>query len=223
MPKPVQASIIGALRAQSLRHVVGAGRAHFQIALAYSIGLGVSADADHALSSLLESAKRGFLPAQAILHAWHTSQLRPLDVDEETQLDWLYNACIWGSVHATPILQRKSRLDYEAARKGFHDRGGYNQYFYDDQPPAHIGSSQFLEMLKLRAHQPSAKDMAALLQSAAIYGDTQLAQCILNIGNVDLNMCNQYGESLLVLCSKGGHIDLLRVSSCRSRCVQANH
>ena len=31
-----------------------------------------------------------------------------------------------------------------------------------------------------------------------------LAQFILESGEVDSNLCNRYGESLLVLCCKGG-------------------
>jgi hypothetical protein len=139
--------------------------------------------------------------------------LRSVDIDEEVQLDWLYNACLWGSMHARPVLRQKSLSCYEDACKQFHQRGGYNQYFYDGQPPAHIRSKEFLDGLKLSAcGQPNAGHLFALLQSAVIYGDTALAKYILETEKVDLNLCNQYGESLLVLCCKGGHMDLLHVS-----------
>lgn len=212
MPKATQEDIVNILKARVLEPGPHAGRAHFLLALAHSRGFGVKADVNLALESMLAAASKDYLPAQAIFHVWHTANTRVIDVDRETQLDWLYNACLCGSVHAAPVLRQNSPSDYEAARKQFHVRGGYNQYFYSDQPPAHTGSEEFLGSLKSKIYQPDTKQMAALLQSAAIYGDTALGQYILKNGQVDLNLCNQYGESLLVLCAKGGHIDLLRVS-----------
>ena len=84
-----------------------------------------------ALKSVLESAHRGYLPAKAIFHPWHVAHSRKIDVDEETQLDWLYDATVWGSAYAGQSLQFKSPLVYDSARQMFHRRGGYNQYFYD--------------------------------------------------------------------------------------------
>ena len=210
MPKATQIEIIKIIQAQTRE--TGAGRAHFLMALAYSRGFGVEANVDLALKSVLEAARKGYLPAQAIFHVWHSTHARAVDVDEETQLDWLYNACLWGSVYAAPVLRQKCPSDYEAARQEFHTRGGYNQYFYNPQAPAHIKSEEFLGSLKSKAYQPDTEHMAALLQSAAIYGDITLAQYILKSGNVDLNLCSRFGESLLVLCCKGGHMDLLHVS-----------
>lgn len=210
IPKATQADIIKVIQAQTLEP--GAGRAYFLLALAHSRGFGVKADVDLALKYILEAARKGYLPAHAILHVWHAAHSREVDIDEDTQLDWLYNACLWGSVHAAPILWRKSPRVYEDARKEFHARGGYNQYLYNNQSPPHIKSEEFLGVLQSKVYQPDAEHMANLLQSAVIYGDAALARFIVESGKVDVNLCNRYGESLLVLCCKGGHIDLLHVS-----------
>ncbi|KIM82919.1 hypothetical protein PILCRDRAFT_88233 [Piloderma croceum F 1598] len=189
------------------------GRSNAEIAKAVerNFGFGVKGDVDLALKSILEAARKDYLPAQAILHVWYAAHSQAVDIDEETQLDWLYNACLWGSVYAGPVLQQKSPSDYENVCKEFHMRGGYNQYFYGNEWPSHINSKEFLEGLQSKTYQPDAGHMADLLQSAAIYGDAALAQFILESGEVDVNLCNQYGESLLVLCCKGGHTDLLHV------------
>ena len=210
MPKATQAEIIKGIQTQT--NGSGAGRAHFLLALAYSRGFGVQADVRPALKSMLEAARKGYPPAQAILHVWHAAHSQMVDVDEETQLDWLYNACLWGSIHAAPVLRLKSPSDYEAARQEFHARGGYNQYFYNNQSPEHIRSEEFIGKLKSKVYLPDDDHMEALFQSAAIYGDTALALFILESGKLDLNVCNRHGESLLTLCCKGGHMDLLRVS-----------
>jgi len=210
MPKATQAEIIKIIQSQALEP--RAGRPHFLLALAYSRGFGVKADVDLALKSISEAARRNYLPAQAIVHVWHAAHSREVGIDEDTQLDWLYNACLWGSVHAAPVLRRKNPSVYGDARKEFHARGGYNQYFYNNQSPSHINSDEFLWGLQSKAYQPDAEHMADLLQSAAIYGDAALAKFILESGEVDSNLCNRYGESLLVLCCKGGHMDMLCVS-----------
>jgi len=53
--------------------------------------------------------------------------------------------------------------------------------------------------------------MYSLLQSAAIYGGRALAKYLLEHKGADPNFRNQFGESLLLLCSKGGHLDVLEV------------
>ena len=83
---------------------------------------GVKADVDLALKSISEAARRNYLPAQAIVHVWHAAHSREVEIDEETQLDWLYNACLWKQITRTPVLRRKNLTVYEDARKEFHAR-----------------------------------------------------------------------------------------------------
>lgn len=164
-----------------------------------------------ALKSVLESAHRGYLPAKAIFHPWHVANSRKIDVDEETQLDWLYDATVWGSAYAGQSLHLKSSLVYDSARKMFHRRGGYNQYFYDWEPPPHIRSKQFISSLAASGISMEPHHLNALLQSTAIYGDVALAKHLVQDQRIDVNLVTRFGESLLLLCCKGGHIDVLEV------------
>ena len=188
-----------------------AGRAFFELALAYSLGFGVQMDVNMALKCALEAAFRGYLPAKAICHTWHAAHLRTMDVDEETQLDWLYDACIWGSGFASHVLKGKNPSVYRSARQMFHQRGGFNQYFYDCEPPAHIGSKQFISALAAHGIETEPEHLNALLKSATIYGDVALAQQLVQHEKIDLALTTAFGESLLLLCCKGGHIDVLQV------------
>ena len=189
-----------------------AGRAYFELALAYSLGFGATANIDMALNSIVEAAKRDYLPAKAVFYTWYDAHSKECPVDAELQLDWLYDAAVWGSTFANEVLQLKSPSDCIAARKMFHHRGGYNQYFYGSQPPAHIHSEDFIQSLPASGFNNDDEHVNALLQSAAIYGDISLAAHLLYKANANPNLTNQFGESLLLFCCKGGHIDLLEVS-----------
>lgn len=151
------------------------------------------------LSAAVQSAKADYLPAQAVVHAWHVAHNRPLDIDEDLQLDWLYEAVAWGSWTAEKTLRTIDADLYIQARQDFHSRGGFNQYFYPNQPPACIGSGKPIE---------GRDDVDDLLLNAAIYGDKELAEACIQAGG-DPNACNEFGESLLVLCCKGGHLGVL--------------
>ena len=96
------------------------GRALFEIAIAYSLGFGTRANVDMALGSVNESARQQYLLAKAVFHVWHDAHSRKADIDEETQLDWPYDATLWGSESAGQVLRRKSETDYSQARQEFH-------------------------------------------------------------------------------------------------------
>lgn len=188
-----------------------AGKAKFQLAIAYSIGFGTLVDVDKALDFVVEAAKKGYLPAQAIFAAWHFTHQRPVPIPLETQLDWLYEATSWGSFYAGCSLQRLSQIEYESARTAFHRQGGYNQYFFGGDPPAHIGSVDFRHSLSYMNIGQGTETVNQLLHSAVIYGDDLLTAHLLQEYSPDPNLSNQYGESLLVLACKGGHIKVLKV------------
>lgn len=186
-------------------------RSCFELALAYSIGFGTEANVDKALNMMLEAARRQYLPARAMVHAWFDANEREIGVHEEVGLNWLFEATLWGSTCAGKVLQRKSLDDYLAAREEFHDRGGYNQYFYDTQPPEYIGSEGYLSTIGQLLNGDSKQHMYSLLESAVIYGDGALAKYLLQQKGADPSFRNQLGESLLLLCSKGGHLNVLEI------------
>jgi hypothetical protein len=188
-----------------------AGHAYFELALAHSLGLGTTANIDLALQSVVEAAKRGYLPAKAVCRTWYDAHSKDCPVDVESQLDWLYDATVWGSTIASDVLQIKSPSDYLSARKIFHQRGGYNQYFYGSQAPAHIHPEDLVRSLPANELDHYKAHINALLQSAAIYGDISLAAHLLHNLKADPDVMNEFGESLLLLCCKGGHIDILKV------------
>ena len=72
----------------------------------------------------------------------------------------------------------------------------------------HIDSKAFISSIK----SLETEDKTALMVSAAVYGDVALAHFLLQDHTVDVNLVNHSGETPLLLCCKGGHIDLLRVS-----------
>lgn len=188
-----------------------AGNAQFQLAIAHAIGFGTLVDVEKALEFVVEAAKKGYLPAQAIFAAWHVTHGRPVPVSLETQLDWLYEATSWGSFYAGYSLQRLSQVEYESARTAFHKKGGYNQYFFGGDPPTHIGSAEFRHSLSSVTVCNDTGTINQLLQSAVIYGDDLLTAQLLLEFSPDPNLTNHFGESLLVLACKGGHIKVLKV------------
>ena len=188
-----------------------AGNALFQLAIAHSIGFGTLVNVDKALDFIIEAAKKGYLPAQAIFAAWHFAHRRPVPVPLETQLDWLYEATSWGSFYAGHSLHRLSQIEFESARSAFHRKGGYNQYFFDGDTPAHIGSVEFRNSLSYLNIGKDTEIVNQLLQSAVIFGDDLLTAHLLQEYSPDPDLSNQYGESLLVLACKGGNIKVLKV------------
>lgn len=75
---------------------------------------------------MLEAARRQYLPARAMIHAWFDPHGR------EVGLNWLFEAASWGSICAGQVLRRRSLEDYEAAREEFHGRGQCSyQYQYN--------------------------------------------------------------------------------------------
>lgn len=197
-----------------------AGKAFFELAIAYSHGFGRRVNVDMALQMVVKAAEKNYLPAMAIFSAWHNAHSRDVGVDDDIQLDWLYDATCWGSSYAGDMLRRKSTSDYMAARKCFHRRGGYNQYFYGSEVPAHIGSEEYVSAI--HALHLDLDHKMNLLQSAAIYGQVSLAKVLLQDKSIDINMANEAGETLLFLCCKGGHIDLLEVHTYTSCLTLSN-
>jgi len=197
IPLDVQQQIIKDLTKST--HGPSRGYAFFQLAIAHSLGLGGPKDICGMLFAAVQSAKADYLPAQAAVHAWHTAHNRPLDADEDLQLDWLYEAVARGSWTAEKTLQGMGTDLYIQARQDFHTRGGFNQYFYPNQPPACIGSSESIG---------DRDDVDDLMLNAAIYGDKRLMEACLTAGG-NPNASNEFGESLLLLCCKGGHLDVM--------------
>jgi len=188
-----------------------AGRGLFELAIAHAIGFGTHESKTLALEMILSSAKKGYLPAQAIFHVWYLEHHMDVPVDRETQIDWLFEAVTWGSFFAGKSLQEMSEDDYQEARKIFHHYGGYNQYFYSRQRPTHIGSEEFADSISTLSLNTSVLKTHALLESAVVYGDINLTKELLKIPDIDPNCTNDSGESLVVLCCKGGHLEILKV------------
>lgn len=49
------------------------GKALFELALAHALGFGTQSSTDNALDHILRSAKKGYLPAQALFRTWYES------------------------------------------------------------------------------------------------------------------------------------------------------
>jgi hypothetical protein len=98
---------------------------------------------------------------------------------------------------------------YALAREDFHKSGGYNQFYFSEVAPARILSPHFAESIK----DESSDELMELAQSAAVYGAADLMRHLLGPCKVNVNLTNSWGESLLVLCCKAGHIDILRAGT----------
>ena len=211
-PKHTQQSTFAEItESTKSRPSIVAGRAFQQLAIAYSIGFGTPQNTDLALKSILDAAACNYLPAQALFEVWHKANDRRVALDIEKQLDWLYEASVWGSFYADASLRRIDVNEYRLARQQFHAQGGYNQYFHPRDRPSHIGSAEFKQSMSKSSWKPDSEVLSALLQSAVIYGDAPLARELLNRYRMNPNQISHYGETLLVLCCKGGHLDVLKV------------
>lgn len=185
------------------------GRASFQLAIAAAMGYGTKANISSMLEYALESARKGYCPAQAVVTAWFIAAKEPMPVSEETQLDWLFEAAAWGSAVASTCLRRLDLEQFAEARMQFHRSGGYNQYFYHQKPPEYVGSDEFSKLLDTRYYENNPEELNALAESAAVYGDAILMNHLIQEFGLDPTLTNRWGESLVVLCCKGGHLDVL--------------
>ncbi|KAA8900914.1 hypothetical protein FN846DRAFT_957648 [Sphaerosporella brunnea] len=214
--RTIQSQIIADLKNQSRSsNITTRGRAFFQSAIAHSLGLGAPRNIDAMLKATIEAARADYLPAQAVLHAWHFAHDRQVDVDEHVQLNWLYKAVVWGSWTAGSMLREMDPDLYREARSEFHSRGGYNQFFHSREPPDYIdlaGATGHEHITRLHRSVGLSEDAGApILTAAAIHGSCTLIEVLVKDLGCDPNTCNEFGESLLVLCCKAGHIELLEV------------
>jgi len=112
------------------------------------------------VEAALESAQKGYLPAQAVTISWYQGlgkKITESRISKETELDWLFGATAWGSFAASACLRRLDPVLFAEASVKFHQSGGYSQYFYDQQPPEYIGSpeSPYSSDLKSKARNRS--------------------------------------------------------------------
>ena len=142
-----------------------------------------------------------------------------IPVDLEVQVDWLYEATTWGSFYASKTLEQINQEEHLLARREFHARGGYNQFFYPREPPPYIGSQEFRNSVSSLNLVGDLSHAHTLLVSAAVYGDDQLADRLLEVTGIDPNFSNEYGESLMVVACKGGNLPVVRVNTSSSFCV----
>jgi hypothetical protein len=189
-----------------------AAKAFFQLAIAYAIGYGTNVDIDAMLNAVVESAKREYLPAQAVAMSWFQAHNKEATVAMEVQIDWLFEATAWGSYIASTLLRRLDEAGFKDARLQFHKSGGFNQYFYDKHPPAFINSADFLSSVTVDQYPENSDELLGLASAAAIYGNSMLMARTPEL-KVNPNFTNQWGESLVVLACKGGHLDVLEVLS----------
>ena len=195
------------------------GRALFEMAIAHAIGFGTHENHTTALKSILKSASKGYLPARAIFYMWHQAHRIDILVDLEVQVDWLYEATTWGSFYASKGLEQINQEEHLLARREFHARGGYNQFFYPREPPSYIGSQEFRNSISSLRLVGDLSHAHTLLISAAVYGDEQLADRLIEVTGIDPNFTNEYGESLMVVACKGGNLPVVRVNPNSSFCV----
>ena len=211
IPRDTQKIIISTLVEDSVSkdHAIS-GRALFRLATANAIGLGTNIDLGRSLEFVLKSAQREYIPAQAVATAWFIANGKTIPIDEETQIDWLFEATAWGSSTASKILKRFNEKEYVQARDAFHRSGGFNQFFYAKESPYYIGSATFRQSLGHELKK-SQEELSSIAIAAAVYGDSELLSKIFRVSNLDANLSNAWGETLLVLCCKGGHLHSLKV------------
>jgi hypothetical protein len=186
-------------------------KALFEMAIAHAIGFGIHEIHTKALEYVLKAASKGYLPARAIFYVWHKANRTDIPIDLMTQVDWLYEAATWGSSYAARSLEQLDPEELLLARREFHARGGYNQFFYDRDPPFYIGSEEFRNSLSSLRLEDDLAHAHTLLVSAAVYGDEKLADRLLEVHGIDPNYNNEHGESLMVLACKSGNLPVLRV------------
>lgn len=207
-------------RDSSSPHGATSGKALFQLAIASTLGFGTPYNEDEALRYSIASAKKGFLPAMANTVAFHQALGRESELNSDEAVDWLFEAVAWGSIVATRSLATINPAELLKARKEFHKAGGYNQFFYSKEPPPFIRSYEFIRALN---NDNTTEDLEALVQAATIYGDSTLLKHLFDNRTVNPNLTNGYGESLLVLACKAGHLDVLRYLVSSGATSMANH
>lgn len=163
------------------------------------------------IQCLLKAAKKGFVPAQAVIHRVFSSYglTWPIDVECGQVKQWLFQGACTGSRIAQSDLQV---LDSDLAKTAitvFHEQGGYHQHSLTPL------SSEWKEILfssiNLRVGKNADRDMPSLICPLAARNNYRAIQELLNMDITALNTENSNGETALYLACVGGCVEVVRV------------
>ncbi|KAH0565039.1 hypothetical protein GP486_001565 [Trichoglossum hirsutum] len=161
------------------------------------------------INMLLESANKGYVPAQAVVKRVLDSHNfpPPPSVDQELMKSWLINGTSTGSLVAAVELEAMDTSSFNEAMEIFHDNGGYIQFY------SRMVNSK--EDWKAREWRPCAtardgrldqldSDGNQHIHYLAAFGDANGLGNFLDETGADINEPNSLGETALYkACMRG--------------------
>lgn len=165
------------------------------------------------IQCLLEAAKKGFVPAQAVTQRVFSSYglTWPVNIERDQVRQWLFNGACTGSRIAQSDLQV---LDPDLAKKAisvFHEQGGYHQHSLHPLPLSAEWKDVSLSTINLRFGKNADRDKSTLLHPLAVWNNHEAIQELLNCDIAALNTVNGNGETPLYLACMAGCVESVRV------------
>lgn len=165
------------------------------------------------IQCLLEAAKKGFVPAQAVTQRVFSSYglTWPVNIERGQVRQWLFEGACTGSRIAQSDLQV---LDPDLAKKAisvFHEQGGYHQHSLRPLPLSAEWKDVSLSTINLRFGKNADRDKSTLLHPLAVWNNHGAIQELLNYDIAALNTVNGNGETALYLACVAGCVELVRV------------
>lgn len=165
------------------------------------------------IQCLLEAAKKGFVPAQAVTQRVFSSYglIWPVNIERDQVRQWLFNGACTGSRIAQSDLQV---LDPDLAKKAisvFHEQGGYHQHSLRPLPLSAEWKNVSFSTINLRFGKNAERDKLTLIHPLAVWSNHGAIRELLNYDIAALNTVNGNRETALYLACVAGCVELVRV------------
>ena len=162
------------------------------------------------IQALLESARRGFVPAQAVLSKVFASYALswPLEISGNMVRQWLFNGASTGSILALADLRNVDACLAESAAHMFHERGGYNQHHVGRIPTNEMKTATLEKLLEM---DPNDTDKLELCSCLAVHANSKALHELLGTIKIPINASSWFGVPPLYLACQTGSVEAVRV------------
>ena len=162
------------------------------------------------IKALLQSARMGFVPAQAVISRVFASYslLWPKEVTSEVVRQWLFNGASTGSILAMADLKAIEPELAKSAAHAFHNGGGYNQHYVGIIPSRELEKANLAEQLAMNPDDTEKLDLCA---SLAVLGNSEALHKLLSTITVPLNAISFVKGTALYLACRTGSVKTVRV------------
>lgn len=163
-----------------------------------------SEELEAALAMLCLAASSGSQMAQCIVGQLHETFDKPAPFDSDTEIPWLINGTVGGSMTARRRLLRCCLEEHDrAVHKLRHEYGGIG---IDANFDEHELDGVF-DLITLEESELSTR----LLLRLACLGKVEQFQRALGLGRVNVDCVNTWGETVLLVACRSGHSEIAKI------------